>query len=186
MRKKPTQEELLNRKCPICGEGHTEGKKWIIAPNKFLPSEIKDGMAVCLKHYQQAHTSWRFQNKLKGNEEHYIKRRKYENSRYATDKEFRENLIFHTKKRSKLEEVKNKKREYAKTEQGKCASRIRNKRYYDKDPEKQSLRIKNLATNPHRQYTYIKRRAKKSNIKFIAPILIFKKNKVYKLDDETK
>ena len=168
MQKKHTAEQIANRKCPLCGEGHKKRKKWIFTPNRFLPSHLEDGIAVCVKHYQQAHGAWRYEAKIKGNEEYRSRRRKRDKKRYAEDTAYRNKILAKRKTERQLHEVeiKDRKTKYAKTEKGKIANRVRNKRHYAKDPTKQKERIKRLAETPKRQYTYIKRRAKRSNIPF--------------------
>jgi len=167
MKKHTTQRELLNRICPICGEGHIKGKKWIFTPNKFLPL-IEDGKAVCQKHYKQAYSTWRFETKLKGNEEALKARRIRENKRYSEDPEYRTKIL-ETMKKDRIinrDKIKKRKKAYRKTKEGIEGHRIRSKRHYDKNPEKQRQRMRQIALTPQRQYSLIKRRAKVANIAF--------------------
>ena len=159
--------EIENRTCPLCGEGHYKGKKWVFAPNRFLP-DVDDGTAVCQKHYKQAYSSWRYQTKLKNNETFLALRRKKYNKRYKEDSEYRTRILEKTKRQREKngDKIKEKKRIYDKTEQGKKAHRNRCKRHYNKNQEKQKQRMKQLALNPKRQYTYIKRRANAANLEF--------------------
>ena len=167
MRNKPTQNELHSRICPICGDGHTKGKKWIITPNSFLPG-IEDGKAICYKHYKQAYSIKIFQTKVKGDEQLLAKRRNRENKRYLEDEKYRKKIL----ELRKIQRDENKygqkerKRNYQKTEKGKIANRSRNKRHYEKDPEKQRKRMRVVDTKPKRQYAMIKRRATKASIPF--------------------
>ena len=167
MKKNTTQKELSNRICPICGEGHVKGKKWVFAPNKFLPN-VEDGKAVCQKHYKQAYSIWRFQTKLKGNKDYLANRREQDNRQYAENPEYRKKILEKRKKERETnsEKIKEYNKNYNKTKQGKKLHRMRCKRYYDKDPIKQQQRMKTLATKPQRQYTYIKRRARVAGIIF--------------------
>jgi hypothetical protein len=166
MRKKTTPNELETRICPICNEGHIKGKKWIYTPNKFLPFDLPDGTPVCMKHYATEHSKWRFQNKIKGNIEYAETRRKKDNERYREDSEYRNNVL--EKRKNYIirhsEEIKERKKLYSQTEEGKEASRIRNRRFYENNREKQKQRQKDLATQANRQFFYLKRRAFKSNI----------------------
>lgn len=88
--------------------------------------------------------------------------------RYKEDPEYRAKILEKRKKEREVnsEKIKERKRQHDQTELGKKAHRIRCKRHYDKNPEKQRQRMKQLASTPRRQYTYIKRRAKVANIEF--------------------
>jgi len=88
--------------------------------------------------------------------------------RYANDPEHRAKILasvnrYREYNKDKIKEIKS---NYAQTERAKEKNRIRNKRHYDNNQEQQKKRIRNLASTPSRQYTYLKRRAKISNIPF--------------------
>ena len=166
MQKKSTLNEIETRICPICNEGHTKGKKWVYTPNKFLPFNLPDGIPVCMKHYANEHSKWRFQNKIKDNPAYTERRRSRENKRYADDGEYR-NKILSERKKSRIEhgkKIKEQKRKYSQTEEGKHANRIRSKRFYEKHKEKECQRMKEIATKASRQFFILKRRAVNSNI----------------------
>lgn len=101
-------------------------------------------------------------------EELLAKRRKRDRERYLSDAEYREKILNLRKEyRAKNKEtIQSRKREYSKTEKAKKASRARNKKHYIKNPQKHKDRIKQMAVLPQRQFTYIKRRAKRDNICF--------------------
>ncbi len=159
-----TKVDIDLRRCAICSEGHSKYKKWTIMPNRFFP-HLDDGIAICYRHYKNEYSKWRYQNKIKGDENYLKKRRERDNLRYATDNEYRQEKLNAVKKGGKFyESNKKNKKKYAQSEKGKKSSRIRNRRYYHKDPIKQQKRIKLLATTYNRQWTYLKARAKKNNI----------------------
>ena len=101
-------------------------------------------------------------------EELLANRRKRDRERYLSDAEYREKILNLRKEyRAKNKEtIQSRKREYSKTERAKKASRARNKKHYIKNQQKHKDRIKQMAVLPQRQFTYIKRRAKRDNIGF--------------------
>jgi len=101
-------------------------------------------------------------------EELLANRRKRDRERYLSDAVYRDKVLKLRKEyRDKNKEtIQQRKREYSKTEKAKKANRARNKKHYVKNPQKHIDRIKQMAAQPQRQFTYIKRRAKRDAIGF--------------------
>ena len=151
------------RTCLVCGAKHHQGKKWSKTPNKFF-LDMAEGY-VCAKHYINEHSKWTFQTKRKGNAEYNTNRRERDNKRYATDEAYRESVIAPFRKGGhKYEQRQEYKKKWGQTETAKEGARKRNKRYYDKDPERQRERMKEIAKDLSRQWTYLKRRSKKIRV----------------------